>query len=397
MASSQDPLGRSDPICSGAGGDLPKEDRVPYRAPGNPVNPGEMDLLCRDEVGQMEVEDDVTTCVRPTEVTNRLRDWELETLGTRGPASAQGVLRRLVSRDGIPRPDDLTPVGYRLPPEVTRLTAEDAPRRIDPVIRRAIELYLLTDESKNFPEKWFLYWDEMQRALQICWPLRQAVLSVEQYMREHGVSRNDTILVSIDEALRPATTWSDGRRGMPGVRPLGVANQGHDQQRGKARPTHENPKGGLMAVEDNRQDEGNGRGGTMEPPDSIPAPIRVGDPSKERVVQPPAGEKDTLFWFEQEDPLRRASETESVLPAPVKGLDPGICTDSMVTAPPAPIIPMDSVPPEPARPVGFYPCLRLRAMNLRFQRCFGIPFYQWDGTRKQAMALLRKKEDPGEG
>ena len=413
MASSQDPLGRSDPISSGAGGDLTKEDRVPYMAPSSPGTQGEMDLLCRDEVGQMEVDGDNPISLRPTEVTDRLGGLDLETIGTGGSTSAQEVLRQLVYRGGIQRPDNPTLGAYGLPPRVTRLPAEGAPRCIDPVVRQAIELYLLTDESKNFPEKWFLYWEDLRHALQVCWPLRRAVLGLEQYMREHGVSRNDTILAWIDEALRPTSTWSSSARGVPGVRPLKAANQGHDPQWGKANPADDNPKDGWKAAESDRQGNGNERVRTIEP-DSILIPLRVEIPSEGRMLQPQAVREETLYCFE-ENPSKGTSGTASVLPTLTSEPEPETDTDSMTTAQPVPAKPVGgrAVPPGievPAQepmggsfvqvhvpPVGFYPCLRIRAMNLRFHRCFGVYPCQWDGTRKHAMALLRKKEDPGEG
>ena len=40
---------------------------------------------------------------------------------------------------------------------------------------------------------------------------------------------------------------------------------------------------------------------------------------------------------------------------------------------------------------------RLEDVNTRFHRCFGVTIDAWDGSPEQAMALLRKKEDPGEG
>ena len=37
---------------------------------------------------------------------------------------------------------------------------------------------------------------------------------------------------------------------------------------------------------------------------------------------------------------------------------------------------------------------RLRAMNLKFHRCFGVAFDKWDGTQDKALALLQSKDEP---
>lgn len=62
--------------------------------------------------------------------------------------------------------------------DVLRLTAEGAPRRIDPLTRQAILLFLLVEEQEEMPPDWFVYWEALQKGLRVCYCLRRAVFDL---------------------------------------------------------------------------------------------------------------------------------------------------------------------------------------------------------------------------